>query len=310
MAGVSVSTLSSEAPCSLLFCKLQVNNKKCSSIKSISRQRCPILSNPKSAVFQRQSSHSRWKYPLTKMLAEYKEIREEIIFPSLAEDLPQVVAGFTTKHFGNMSMFQNGAPHCENFQKLERRVDAEGFSWVLPHMVHGSNVIVVNSGGRVDTCDGLVTKTPGLFICVTAADCGTVLLADPHALVIGVCHCGWKGTVEGIVGATVSTMRREGAQSQDIIAFVGPCIGLESFEVGEEVAQLFEPQFVVRRMDWPRPHVDLKGAIKKELNEQGVEAIEVHPACSLADSSFLFSHRGSSGSPDRSMAFIAIRSGV
>src|ERR1700726_480615 len=60
--------------------------------------------------------------------------------------------------------------------------------------------------------DAIVTRTEGLAIGATAADCGPILLVDPSARVIGAAHAGWKGALTGIVDSTVETMEKLGAE--------------------------------------------------------------------------------------------------
>ena len=64
------------------------------------------------------------------------------------------------------------------------------------------------SGPRADA---IVTRTPGLAIGVSTADCGPVLLADPEARVIGAAHAGWRGALTGVIEATVAAMEKLGA---------------------------------------------------------------------------------------------------
>eukprot|EP00899_Mesostigma_viride_P020483 jgi/Mesvir1/28436/Mv15859-RA.1 len=138
---------------------------------------------------------------------------------------------------------------------------------------------VVSGPGRCGECDGLVTTHENVILCVTGADCGALLLADSHSGVIAACHAGWRGAVAGIVQETLATMATCGARPEHTRVFVAPCISAPSFEVGEEVAEQFPPEFVVRDPRWPRPHVDLKGFMKQKCMEKGIaeHSIEIHP---------------------------------
>ena len=59
--------------------------------------------------------------------------------------------------------------------------------------------------------DAIVTRTPGLAIGVSAADCGPILFADPQARVIGAAHAGWKGALTGVLEKTIDAMEKLGA---------------------------------------------------------------------------------------------------
>ena len=79
----------------------------------------------------------------------------------------------------------------------------------------------------------------GLAIGVTAADCGPVLFADPHARVIGAAHAGWKGALTGVLESTVAAMEKLGAERGGIVAAIGPLIRQHSYEVGAEFVERF-----------------------------------------------------------------------
>ena len=72
--------------------------------------------------------------------------------------------------------------------------------------------------------DGQVTTRRGLALGMFAADCLPVLLADPQARVIGAAHCGRRGLMEGVIGATVRLMADKGADPSRIVATLGPRI--------------------------------------------------------------------------------------
>ena len=220
-----------------------------------------------------------------------------ILRPALDSD-PRLAAGFTTRAFAAMD---------EPLDAVRARLgEAEGFGDVASvGQVHGADVTVVTTGGHVAAHDGLVTATPGVLLTVLSADCALVLLADADAGVVGACHAGWRGTVAGVVGQTVATMRRLGAGQ--IAAYVGPCISARAFEVGEEVAAQFPATSVVRRPEWPRPHVDLGVDLARQLAEAGVTQAEVSGACTVAGVDRFFSYRADDGLTGRMLGFVGMR---
>ena len=200
-------------------------------------------------------------------------------------------------------------------------------TWALPELEHGTTVVTlraadVGSGGvqRVGLADAVVTDAEGVACVVTAADCTAVLLADESAGVVGAVHAGWRGAVAGAPAATVAAMEELGARPERIRYFISPCISLQSFEVGEEVADAFEAQYVHRSPQWARPHVDLRGAVLGSLRSAGVaaapcEATEDTAAgwCTAADAppGAWYSHRRQGAKAGRLAAAIAlIRPGV
>ncbi len=174
--------------------------------------------------------------------------------------------------------------------------------------VHGDFVRYVEQGDTYPACDGLVTDRKGVLLCMMAADCASVLLADPEAGVIGACHSGWRGTRARISEKTVAAMTERGADPSRLRVYVSPCIGVERFEVGEEVAGEFAAEFV-DRTTYAKPHVDLKSAIRAQLLSAGVpeSQIEIDAHCTHLDNARFFSYRLSGGQTGRMMGLIGMR---
>ena len=240
--------------------------------------------------------------------------------PAIFDDWPDIVAGFSTRHGGgsdvpyaslnlSLSTDDDEAQVCDNRRRL---FGALGFSTdqlALAGQVHGAAVKEVVEAGVYRGYDAMVTQRPGVLLCISAADCAAVLLADAEARVVGACHAGWRGTVARVVVGTVAAMRWLGAEPSRLRAYVSPCLSAEHFEVGPEVARQFEAAFVRR---WPgkaKPHVDMKAAIAAQLAEAGVapERVEVAPHCTVAEVDTFFSHRAEKGRTGRMMGFIGMR---
>lgn len=150
--------------------------------------------------------------------------------------------------------------------------------------VHGNTVHIVTEGGIHADGDGFVTDRRGVAVSVLVADCAAILLADAEAGVVGALHAGWRGTVAGIAGRGVAAMQSLGAEPERMKAFIGPCISLPEFEVGEEVADQF-PARHVDRVSHSRPRADIKGWLADQLVDAGLDAgrIEIHPGCTLSE---------------------------
>ena len=158
---------------------------------------------------------------------------------------------------------------------------------VQPHQTHSTVVAHVNRTGLtredLEGVDALVTDLQGVAIGVRTADCIPVLLYDPVHRAIGAAHSGWRGTVNMISKKTVLEMcRLFGSHPEDIRAVIGPGIGYDSFQVGEEVALTFkESGFPIDRV-WSfrgarkegtmegGHHLDLKECVRHSLIECGV----------------------------------------
>ena len=224
---------------------------------------------------------------------------DSLLTPTVFDSWPDVVAGVTLRAFAPAD-----APREAVRAQLAARF---GMDVASVGQVHGARVAVVREAGHVEAHDALVTDRRGLLLTTVAADCALVLLADAEAGVVGACHSGWRGTVAGIVGATVEAMESLGAEARRTRACVAPCISTEAFEVGEEVAAQFGAHAVVRRDDWPRPHIDLRAEIAHQLGAAGVTRVEASEGCTVADASRFFSYRRDAGTPGRMIGFIGRR---
>ena len=178
---------------------------------------------------------------------------------------------------------------------------------LLPHQTHTNRVALVDEAlmetersernRHLRDIDALVTALPRVCIGISTADCVPVLLYDPKHRVIGAAHAGWRGMVSRILVHTIERMRILGTNPRDLRAVVGPCIGPDSFEVGEEVVDAFLqakfPPAVVRRGFFRRPHIDLWAAAVHELEQSGVplEAIRVSGIDTFACPDRFFSAR-------------------
>jgi YfiH family protein len=166
--------------------------------------------------------------------------------------------------------------------------------------VHSPRALVVDapSEGERPQCDALVTRTPGLGLCILTADCAPLLFADFHAGVIGAAHAGWRGAHTGVIEATLEAMEGLGASADRVHVAVGPCISKRVYEVGPEFeAAITGPEGWAERLFTPgvgdRRMFDLKGYVKGRLARAGVRIADISPACTFSDADAFFSHRRS-----------------
>lgn len=105
--------------------------------------------------------------------------------------------------------------------------------------VHGTNVLDVSadeSGAGTPEADAALSRRPGQVCGVMTADCLPVLLCDQNGTVVAAVHAGWRGLLAGVVEQTVAAM---GCKPEQLLAWLGPAIGPQSFEVGDEVRAAF-----------------------------------------------------------------------
>jgi YfiH family protein len=189
------------------------------------------------------------------------------------------------------------------------RVRAElGLSRVATlHQVHSADVVLIDDdtfpadrpGGELGgsapgglslpVADGMVTRLPGVALCIRIADCVPVLLADPSAGVVGAAHAGRVGLAAGVLGATVAAMRDLGAT--DITAWIGPHVCGLCYEVPAEMADEVTARVPETRSTTRQgtPALDLGAGCEAELVRAGVTVHRVG-GCTVEDPA-LHSHR-------------------
>jgi len=198
-------------------------------------------------------------------------------------------------------------------------LEAGAAAVVTVYQVHSAEAVTVAAPWPAEAApraDALATDRPGLALGILTADCAPVLLADAAAGVVGAAHAGWKGALGGVLEATVAAMEALGAVRPAIAAAVGPTIGPQSYEVGEEFRDRFlaeDPASAAffRRPDGaPRPYFDLPGYVAARLRAAGIARVAAAGLDTCADEDRFFSYRRSRlrGEPDygRNLALVAL----
>lgn len=102
--------------------------------------------------------------------------------------------------------------------------------------VHGMVVVNADMASCLPQADACIARQRGSVCVVMTADCLPVLLCDKRGSVVGAAHAGWRGLAAGVIEATVQAMNID---PQYLMAWLGPAISQEAFEVGEEVRDIF-----------------------------------------------------------------------
>jgi len=178
--------------------------------------------------------------------------------------------------------------------------------------VHGTSVVELDAGStpRVAStveqlvqsprprADASITRQPGVVCAIQVADCMPVLFAARDGSVVGAAHAGWRGLASGVLSATVSAMNRPADQ---LVAWMGPTIGAQHFEVGADVVAAFrdtaaptdlaatEAAFTSRASGkWL---CDLYALARLRLVALGITSISGGGWCTFGDSQRFFSYR-------------------
>jgi len=161
------------------------------------------------------------------------------------------------------------------------------------HQVHGARVVDADRLASVEKADAAVARTPGTVCVVKIADCMPVLLADEAASVVGAAHAGWRGLAGGVLEATVDAM---GAPPSELYAWLGPAIGPQVYEVGEDVrAAIGEPASAFRATRPGHWLLDLYAVARARLEAKGVRRIYGGGYCTCTERERFFSYRRDRG---------------
>ncbi len=198
------------------------------------------------------------------------------------------------------------------FQHFGRPVESIYDVW----QVHSAEVVCVDRPRPLNTphlkADAILTNNPEITLMMRFADCVPILFYDPVEHVIGIAHAGWQGTVLKVAKAVIEKMEiHYGSRSRNILAGIGPSIGPECYEIGNDVAEKVQESFgkckaeVVSTKDG-KDTLDLWKANQLTLMEAGVEQIEISGICTACNTIDWYSHRAENGKTGRFGALISL----
>jgi polyphenol oxidase len=199
-----------------------------------------------------------------------------------------------------------------SFKALGRAPESIHDVW----QVHSVDVVYADAPRALDTpyqkADILLTDNAAVTLYMRFADCTPIMLYDPKKRAIGIVHSGWLGTVRGAARAAVVAMQeRYDSNPDDILGAIGPAIGPDHYEIGEDVIAQVKRAFgkdarALLPAHGESTHFDLWNANRLLLEAAGVKKIEIAGICTACHTDDWFSHRGEKGKTGRFGALIAL----
>ncbi|CAN5465062.1 peptidoglycan editing factor PgeF [soil metagenome] len=175
---------------------------------------------------------------------------------------------------------------------------------------HGIDVSVpgATSAPALPMADASWTRDTDRWCAVLVADCLPVFVADRDARAVGVAHAGWRGLAGGVLEQLVGRMSTD-KDTARLVAWLGPCIGPDVFEVGPEVRDAFiaaqaDDALHFRPGRGDRWWADLAGLAASRLLRAGVGEVVASGLCTVNEPDRFFSYRRD-GVTGRIGAFIA-----
>jgi YfiH family protein len=159
--------------------------------------------------------------------------------------------------------------------------------------VHGCDLLELS--GQQSSCraDAATTSEPGQVCAVLTADCLPLLLCNRSGSRVAAVHAGWRGLQAGVIEAAVDGFDDSG---EELLAWLGPAIGPDAFEVGSEVRSAFiavnpedEEAFVEASSD--RWMADIYALARSRLNKRNIGFIGGGDRCTVSEPERFFSYR-------------------
>ncbi len=237
------------------------------------------------------------------MLQVKREFQITFLRSEALDRIPRIVHAFSTRR-SDRNDFTLGVGTSSNPLVQRNRVryvasvGAPGWPLLKLKQVHSGIVRDMNDTSAAEEAiegDASITSLEGVLLGIQTADCVPILLTDSDARVVVAAHAGWRGTAARIASNTVERLREgPGVNPKSVVAAIGPHIGVCCYEVGEEVVEAIgESGAIERRPEWPKPHLNLAEANRRQLVAAGVPEgqIDISSLCTRCREDLFFSYR-------------------
>jgi YfiH family protein len=242
----------------------------------------------------------------------------KVIEPDILKKYPEILIAISTKdggvspppYFLNLGLNVDDKREnvLENRKRFFDYLNIPLDRVVMQKQIHSDNINVVNEFCFIQDSDALITNEKNLYLAISIADCIPVFIYSPVKKVVAGIHSGWKGTEYRITEKVIQRMVNEyGVNPSELIAYIGPGISVENYEVSREVAERFPSSSY--RIENSKYFLDLKKDILNQLLTAGLdkENIEVTPYCTFRDKKLFHSHRREKGLTGRMFGVIGMR---
>lgn len=205
----------------------------------------------------------------------------------------------------------------ENRRRIMESINRSENSVYDVWQVHSNQINIAKEPRKLDRepeqADAIITNNPDLTLLMKFADCVPILVNDPVKKVVGIIHAGWQGTVKRIAEKTIECMaNRFNSNPSDVHAIIGPSIGPDHYNVGEDVYKSViesfgqDHDFCLSKQNG-QIKLDLWKANELLLRQTGVKEICITGMCTACDIENWYSHRAENGITGRFAAVIALK---
>ena len=202
------------------------------------------------------------------------------------------VSGFSRPPFGhgNLALHVGDDPKAVQLnreQLLQRMPGSHAIQWL--QQVHGTECGVASGGLVTPTGDSVYTREPGMACAVLTADCLPILLMNRQGDEVAAVHAGWRGLAAGVIQTAIDRF----SVSSPLLAIIGPAIGFQAFEVGEEVKAAFHgsPEHCFHALGNGKYLADLNAIATHQLHQLGVQCLTGMAGCTVEQNGWFYSYR-------------------
>lgn len=207
----------------------------------------------------------------------------------------------------NLTNFRGDTPEnvAENRRRFLKAIGADDMPLITARQTHSAERCFIESAKQasVPECDAMTSRAKNLLLAIQTADCLPILIGDTQTGAMAAIHAGWRGTAGRITERTVADLMRQGVNTKNCLAAIGPTACAECYEVGEDVIERYKKEFrywkqlLVNFKEGGKAHLDIRAANVQQLAYCGFdeEQIFVAPYCTMHQNDLFFSYRKEAG---------------
>ena len=189
----------------------------------------------------------------------------------------------------------------ENLKIVKNRINKKSKNIFLMHQMHSNKIFYINKNFKFSKkkiqADAVITDQKKIPIAILTADCAPILLYDKKKIMIAAIHAGWKGAYKDIITKVIKFMLNKGCKEKNIIAAIGPCIQVESYNVKVDFLKKFLKKDKKNKVFFKdikkKLHFNLPNFIKSRLKSNKISNIEAIKIDTFDDKNNFFSARRS-----------------
>ena len=186
----------------------------------------------------------------------------------------------------------------KNLNIVAKKIGCKKNKIMLLNQIHSNKFYFLKNKPKKKLLgDGLITNKKNLALGILTADCAPVLIVDPQKKIIANTHVGWKGAYKKILSKIINNFKKKGSNINKLIVIIGPCIGINSYEVKEDFKKRFLKKDRLNIKYFKKfnnkMHFNLAAYIRSQIVSFGVKNIETINKDTFPKKNNFFSSRNS-----------------